>query len=51
MCVNNYILPVALQNFGPNIGTVYRTPAVENSDLLGLLGLPAMRDHRVVLDL
>ena len=52
-CVNNYILPVALQseNFGPNIGTVYRTPAVENSDLPGLLGLQAMRDHRVVLDL
>ena len=52
-CLNNYILPVALQseNYGPSIGTVYRTPAVENSDLPGLLGLQAMRDHRVVLDL
>ena len=52
-CVNNYILPIALQseNYGPSIGTVYRTPAVENSDLPGLLGLQAMRDHRVVLDL
>ena len=52
-CLNNYILPIALQseNYGPSIGTVYRTPAVENSDLPGLLGLQSMRDHRVILDL
>ena len=52
-CLNNYILQIALhsENYGPSIGTVDRTPAVENSDPPGLLGLQSMRDHRVVLDL
>ena len=52
-CINDYILPVALQsdNMKPSVGSVYRAPAVQNSDLPGLLGLASMRDLRVVLDL
>ena len=52
-CVNDYILLVALQanNMKPSVGSVYRSPAVQNSELPGLLGLSSLRDLRVVLDL
>ena len=35
----------------PSVGSVYRAPAVQNSDLPGLLGLASLRDLRVILDL
>ena len=52
-CNNDYRLPVALhnKNTGKADAGFFETPAVENSELPGLLGLNSLRKLKVILDL